>query len=190
MIMGFIDEMRSKGYAVGSVLAVLSDLGVKIAARTYRAGRHSGRPVADRTIRDALVTDTIRDLVWKPDRHGRARMQPEGLYGRRKMLAYVRRHHLPHASWGAVDRAMRFLGLSGARRDKTTRTTIPSKDGKRAGDLLNRDFAAPCPNHTWVTDFTYVRCWAGWVYVAFIVDCFAQRILAWHASTCKDAFRV
>lgn len=66
------------------------------------------------------------------------------------------------------------------------RTTIPAKDGKRAGDLLDRDFTAQTPNRTWVTDFTYVRSWAGWVYVAFIVDCFAQRIVAWHASTSKE----
>lgn len=78
---------------------------------------------------------------------------------------------------------MRLLGLSGVRRDKHVRTTIPAKDGKRAGDLLDRDFTAPRPDHTWVMDFTYVRCWAGWVYVAFILDVFSQRIVAWHAQT-------
>ena len=64
-------------------------------------------------------------------------MTPEGLYGRRKMTALVRRH-LPSASAGSVDRAMRTLGLSGIRRSKGIRTTIPAKDGKRAGDLLNQ----------------------------------------------------
>ena len=58
--------------------------------------------------------------------------------------------------------------------------------GIRAGDLLNRDFTAPAPNRVWVTDFTYVRTWSpSWVYVAFIVDVYSQRILAWHASTSK-----
>ena len=66
------------------------------------------------------------------------------------------------------------------------RTTIPSKDGKRAGDLLDRDFTVPAPNRVWVTDFTSVRAWAGWSYVAFIVDVFAQPIIAWHASTTKE----
>lgn len=80
---------------------------------------------------------------------------------------------------------MRTLGLSGVRRDKRVRTTIPAQDGKRAGDLLDRDFSAPAPNRVWVTDFTYVSTWAGFVYVAFILDCFAQRIVAWHASTSK-----
>jgi transposase InsO family protein len=84
-----------------------------------------------------------------------------------------------------VDRAMRVLGLVGVRRDKGTRTTIPAKDGIRAGDLLDRDFSTPVPNLVWVTDFTYCRTWAGFVYVAFILDVFAQRIVAWHASTSK-----
>ena len=68
-------------------------------------------------------------------------MTPEGLYGRRKMTALVRRA-LPDASPGSVDRAMRSLGLQGIRRSKGIRTTIPAKDGRRAGDLLNRDFTA------------------------------------------------
>ncbi len=69
---------------------------------------------------------------------------------------------------------------------KGIRTTIPAKDGKRAGDLLDRDFTAPAPNRTWVMDFSYVRCWTGWVYVAFILDVFAQKIVAWNAATTKD----
>ena len=184
--MGFVDQMRSEGYAVESILTVLREQGVKIAARTYRSWTQTNRQVAARTLTDAIVTDTVRAIAWTTDQHGRRRMTPEGLYGRRKMTAFVRRHHLPDASWGAVDRAMRDLGLSGVRRDKKLRTTIPAKDGIRAGDLLNRDFTAPAPNHTWVTDFTYVRTWAGWVYVVFIVDVFAQRIVAWHAATSKD----
>ena len=120
-----------------------------------------------------------------PDGTTRRKMTPEGLYGRRKMTALIRRTALPDASWGAVDRAMRALGLSGITRAKGIRTTIPAKDGVRAGDLLNRDFTAPRPDHTWVTDFTYVRTWAGWVYVAFILDVFSQRIVAWHAQTSK-----
>jgi transposase InsO family protein len=183
---GFIDQMRAKGYAVESILAVLREQGVTIAARTYRSWRQPSRPLAARTLTDALVTDTVRDIAWTTGPDGRRKLTPEGLYGRRKMTAYVRRHHLPQASWGAVDRAMRTLGLSGVRRDKKLRTTIPAKDGIRAGDLLNRDFTAPAPNVAWVTDFTYVRTWAGWVYVAFIVDVFAQKIVAWHAATSKD----
>ncbi len=113
-------------------------------------------------------------------------MTPEGLYGRRKMTALLRRTSARGVSAGAVDRAMRTLGLSGVRRDKCIRTTIPAKDGKRAGDLLDRDFTAKAPKRAWVTDFTDCRTWAGWVYVAFIVDVFAQRIVVWHTATNKE----
>ena len=113
-------------------------------------------------------------------------MTPEGLYGRRKWVALLRRQAgLAATSRGAVDRAMRTLGLEGVRRAKKLRTTIPDPDGKRAGDLLNRDFTAAAANLVWVTDFTYVRTWAGFVYVAFVLDVFAQRIVGWHASSSK-----
>ena len=78
---------------------------------------------------------------------------------------------------------MRDLGMNWICRGKQLRTTIPAKDGRRAGDLLDRDFTAPAPNTRWVADFTYCRTWAGFVYVAFIVDVFAQRIVGWHAAT-------
>lgn len=186
-MMGFIDTLRAEGHAVESVCRVLREQGCQIAARTYRAWKNGHRHVAARTISDALVVDAVRDLAWtRCPQTGRLLMSPEGLYGRRKMTALVRRRGLPKASAGSVDRAMRILGLSGVRRDKGVRTTIPAKDGIRAGDLLNRDFTAPRPDHTWVMDFTYVRTWAGWVYVAFILDVFAQRIIAWHAQTTRD----
>ncbi len=185
MIVAFIDDQCAQGHAVESVCRVLREQGLQIAARTYRAWRKANRPVAERTVTDAIVTDAVRDIAWTTNAHGERVLAPEGLYGRRKMTAYLRRTAVPDASAGAVDRAMRTLGLTGVRRAKKVRTTIPGKDGKRAGDLLDRDFTAPAPNRVWVTDFTYVRTWAGFVYVAFILDVFAQRIIAWHASTSK-----
>lgn len=187
-MMAFIDQMRAEGHAVESIIRVLREQDVQIAARTYRAWRQG--QVAARTVTDALVYDAVRDAVWRveerPDGTQRRRMTPEGLYGRKKMTAFIRRTRIADASRGAVDRAMRALGLTGITRAKAIRTTIPAKDGGiRAGDLLNRDFTAPSPDHTWVTDFTYVRTWAGWVYVAFILDVFSQRIVAWHAQTSK-----
>jgi transposase InsO family protein len=184
MMSGFIDTMRAEGHAVESICRVLREQGCQIAARTYRDWR-TAAPAA-RTVSDARVVDAVRTVAWTTDVHGRPKMTPEGLYGRRKMAAHLRRTTKLDVSAGAVDRAMRILGLSGVRRDKGIRTTIPSKDGKRAGDLLDRDFTAPAPNRVWVTDFTYCRTWAGWVYVAFIVDVFAQRIVAWHASASKE----
>jgi len=76
------------------------------------------------------------------------------------MTAIVRQSSLD-ASPGSVDRAMKSRGLQGVALDKGVRTTIPSKDGKRAGDLLDRNFAADALNSTWVSDFTYVRTCAG-----------------------------
>ena len=184
-MMGFIDTMRSRGHVVESVCRVLREQGCQIAARTYRAWKTPGRVLAARTLTDARVVDAVRQTAWSTDLEGRRMLRPEGLYGRRKMTAYLRRTLVPAASAGAVDRAMRGLGLAGVRRDKGTRTTIPARDGIRAGDLLDRQFTAEAPNRVWVTDFTYVRTWAGWVYVAFILDVFAQRIVAWHASTSK-----
>jgi len=73
------------------------------------------------------------------------------------------------------------------RRGKTPRTTIPGTDGRRAGDLLDRDFTAPAPNRVWIADFTYVRTWAAMVYVAFVVDVYAQRIVGWHAMSTRPA---
>jgi putative transposase len=152
--------------------------------------KRAGRVVADRTVTDAHVVDAVRDIAWttKVDRDGVLvrKLATEGLYGRRKMTAYLRCTSMPAASAGSVDRAMRTLGLSGVRRDKGIRTTIPAKDGTRPGDLLDRDFTAAAPNRTWATDFTYCRTWAGFVYVAFIVDVYAQRIVAWHVATTKQ----
>ncbi len=181
---GFIDTMRAEGYAVESICRVLREQGCQVAARTYRSWRGAG-PAA-RTITDAHVVDAVRSIVWSTDGDGRRKMTPEGLYGRRKMTALLRRTSARGVSAGAVDRAMRTLGLSGVRRDKGIRITIPKKDGKRPGDLLDRDFTAKAPNRAWVTDFTHCRTWAGWVYVAFIVDVFAQRIVAWHTATNKE----
>lgn len=184
MIMGFIDTLRSEGHAVESVCRVLREQGLKVAARTYRSWR-AARPAA-RVISDAHVVDAVRAVAWTVDPRGRRKLTPEGLYGRRKMTALLRRTVDQDISTGSVDRAMRTLGHNGIRRDKGIRTTIPAKDGKRAGDLLDRDFTAPAPNRVWVTDFTYCRTWAGFVYVAFIVDVFSQRIVAWHAATSKQ----
>ena len=189
MIVAFVDECRTAGLAVESVCRVLTEEGCQIAARTYRLWKRPGQRVAARTVTDALVMDEVRDLAWAVDAAGELagvrRMTPEGLYGRRKMTKLVQRS-LPDASPGAVDRAMTALGLSGIRRSKGIRTTIPGKDGRRAGDLLNRDFTAAAPNRTWVMDFTYVRTWAGFAYVAFVVDVFAQKIVAWNCATSKD----
>ena len=86
-----------------------------------------------------------------------------------------------------VERLMRQLGLQGARRGRKVRTTIPAKDGPRAGDLLKRDFTALAPDRRWVAGFTYVPAWAAMVYVAFVVDVYSRAIVGWSAATHKRA---
>lgn len=171
--MAFIDDMRAKGHAVETTCRVLTEHGCKVAARTYRAWHHP-RHVARRTRSDAVVMDAIISTAGTP----------EELYGRRKMTHWLRRggHQVAFCT---VDRLMCDLGRNGVRRGKTPRTTVPAKDGVRAGDLLDRAFTAPAPNRVWVADFTYVRTWAGFVYVAFVLDVFAQRIVGWHAASDK-----
>jgi len=180
--MGFIDTMRGEGFAVETICAVLREQGMQVAARTYRAWKTPGRVLSARTVSDAVVVDAMIEV--RVGAEGRA--TPESLYGRRKMTALLRRRGLPVAHCTG-DRPMRTQGMNGVRRGRAHRTTIPGKDGVRAGDLLNRDFTACAPNRVWIADFTYVRTWAGFVCVAFVVDVFAQRIVGWHAMTTKPA---
>jgi transposase InsO family protein len=171
--MAFIDAMRAEGHAVESTCRVLREQGCPVAARTYRAWR-AGRAPSARTVTDAAVLDALLATT----------NTPESLYGRPKMTHYLRRHGLPVAHC-TVDRLMKSLGMNGIRRGKAIRTTLPRPGADRAGDLLNRDFHAAAPNRTWVADFTYCRSWAGFVYVAFVLDVFAQRIVAWHVASDK-----
>jgi transposase InsO family protein len=180
--MAFIDQLRARGFAVGSICQVLGNQGVQVAARTYRSWKAPGRQVAARTVGDAVVSNALLDARVGPD----GRPTPESLYGRRKITALLRRGGLQVAHC-TVDRLMRELGMEGVRRGKTPRTTIPGKHGTRAGDLLDRDFTAPAPNRVWIADFTYVRAWTGMGYVAFVVDVYAQRIVGWHAMSTRPA---
>ncbi|WP_145981319.1 MULTISPECIES: IS3 family transposase [unclassified Pseudonocardia] len=193
LIVAFVDQMRAAGHAVESILAALNTLGLTIAARTLRAwcartGTRNGAAgrVAARTVTDALVEDAVRAAAFTTNRAGEPVLAPEGLYGRRKMLALIRRTVLPEAGFGAVDRAMRSVGLAGVVRGKRPRTTIPDSTAQRAADLLDRNFTASAPDSKWVTDFTYVRTYQSFTYVAFIVDCFSQKIVGWHAALTRD----
>jgi transposase InsO family protein len=81
-----------------------------------------------------------------------------------------------------VARLMRQMGLEGAVRGKAVRTTISNPAAPCPLDRVNRQFKAPCPNALWVSDFTYVATWGGFVYVAFVIDVFARRIVGWRVS--------
>lgn len=81
-----------------------------------------------------------------------------------------------------VERLMRLKGLQGARRGKAVRTTVADKSMPCPLDRVNRQFVADRPNQLWVSDFTYVSTWQGWLYVAFVIDVFARRIVGWRVS--------
>ena len=107
-------------------------------------------------------------------------------YGARKIWLALRQddHDVARCT---VERLMRVLGLRGASRGKVKRTTIADPAAARAGDLVGRNFAPPAPNLLWVADFTYISTLAGWVYVAFVIDAYARRILGWKASSSMTA---
>jgi putative transposase len=81
-----------------------------------------------------------------------------------------------------VDRLMKQLGIRGAVRGKVVKTTVPDTSVPCPRDKVNRKFRAPAPNMLWVSDFTYVSTWQGFIYVAFIIDTFADRIVGWRVS--------
>ena len=82
---------------------------------------------------------------------------------------------------------MNSMGLAGAVRGKTARTTVSDKAALCPLDRVNRQFQVPAPNMLWVSDFTYVATWRGFVYVAFVIDAFARRIVGWRVSRTAHA---
>jgi len=86
-----------------------------------------------------------------------------------------------------VSRLMRDMGLQGVIRGKTVKTTISDKAAPCPLDHVNRQFKAPRPNVLWLSDFTYVATWTGFVYVAFVIDAYARRIVGWRASRTAHA---
>jgi len=104
-----------------------------------------------------------------------------GVYGARKVWLALNREGITVARC-TVERLMAELGLTGALRGKTKRTTIADPTAPRPADLVRRRFAPPAPNRLWVADLTYVSTWSGFAYVAFVVDAYARRILGWRVA--------
>ena len=104
------------------------------------------------------------------------------VYGADKVWIQLNREGIAVARC-TVERLMKRLGLHGVRRGKVVRTTVPDKAAACPLDRVNRQFTADRPNQLWVSDFTYVSTWQGWLYVAFVIDVFARRIVGWRVST-------
>jgi putative transposase len=103
------------------------------------------------------------------------------VYGADKVWQQMRRERIAVARC-TVERLMQRLGIQGVRRGKTERTTRANPKQPCPLDRVNRQFLAERPNQLWVADFTYVSTWQGFVYVAFVVDVFARRIVGWRVS--------
>ena len=104
-----------------------------------------------------------------------------GVDGAKKVWLHLNREGV-RVGRDRVARLMTRLGLAGVVRGKVIRTTTPDKAAACPFDLVNRQFHAPAPNMLWVSDFTYVSTWTGFVYVAFVIDVYARRIVGWRVS--------
>ncbi len=104
------------------------------------------------------------------------------VYGADKVWRQLNRESITVARC-TVERLMKQQSLRGVIRGKRVRTTIPDTTAARPLDLVNRQFRAERPNQLWVSDFTYVSTWQGWLYVAFVIDVFARRIVGWRVSS-------
>ncbi len=125
-----------------------------------------------RAQRDAQLLPQVQ-RVWQANHQ---------VYGAEKVWRQLNREGVAVARC-TVERLMRQLGLQGVRRGKAMRTTMPDPKAPCPLDRVNRQFRAERPNQLWVSDFTYVSTWQGWVYVAFVVDVFSRRIVGWRQSS-------
>ena len=145
-----------------------------IAPSTYHRHRHQRTHPTRRSAR-AQRDDQLRVEIQRVyDAH-------QQVYGPRKVWKQLRRDGVRVARC-TVARLMRAMGLAGAVRGRAWVTTTHAGEGGRPVDLVDRRFVATRPNQLWVSDFTYVATWGGFVYVAFVIDVCARRIVGWRVS--------
>jgi putative transposase len=164
----FISDHRAE-YGVESICANLP-----IAPSTFyehKAREADPNRLPDRTKRDLeLCVDIQR--VWEENFQ---------VYGARKVWRQMNREDIEVARC-TVERLMKHLGIEGARRGRSCRTTIPDNAAELPADLVKRQFVADRPNQLWVADITFVATWSGFAYVAFVTDVFARRIVGWRVA--------
>jgi transposase InsO family protein len=167
-MVAFIDAHRAE-YGVEPICAELP-----IAPSTYYAYKarqaDPGR-LPPRVVRDAALGTAIR-RVWEENFR---------VYGARKVWKQLQREGVAVARC-TVERLMGRLGLQGVVRGRRCRTTLPATLAERPLDRVQRQFTATRPNQLWVADLTYVATWVGFVYVAFVIDVFARRIVGWRVT--------
>ncbi len=172
-MIAFIDDHREV-YGVEPICKVLP-----IAPSTYHehvARRRDPSRLSARAKRDAALKIEVRRVFE----------ENFGVYGARKIWRQLKREGFDVARC-TVARLMQAMGLQGVIRGKPIRTTVGDKTAPRPLDRVDRQFRADRPNALWVSDFTYVATWAGVVYVAFVIDAFARRIVGWRVSRTAHA---
>ena len=172
-MIAFIDDHRNK-HGVEPICEVLP-----IAPATFydhQAKLADPARQSDRARRDAELRPHVQrvfDANWQ-------------VYGVRKVWRQLRREGFDVARC-TVARLMKVMGIQGIIRGKPQKTTIPDKKLPCPLDKVNRQFRVPAPNMLWVSDFTYVATWKGFVYVAFVIDAYARKIVGWRVSTSPHA---
>jgi putative transposase len=132
---------------------------------------HKSRPPSRRSVSDAELKKEIL----------RVYEENFGVYGAEKIWWQLHREGIS-CGRDRVARLMRELGIFGATRQKTKRTTWPAKKAPLPADLVKRNFKVTEPNRLWVNDLTYVPVWSGFAHTAFVIDAFSQRIVGWRVS--------
>jgi transposase InsO family protein len=165
---GFVDDQRH-AHGVEPICEVLQI--APSAYRRYAARAKDSSLLSPRAQRDRQLQPKI-EAVWN------ANLQ---VYGADKVWKQMNREGVRVARC-TVERLMRSAGLRGASRGKVVRTTVSDPSTPCPLDRVNRQFKATRPNELWVSDFTYVSTWQGWLYVAFVVDVYARRIVGWRVS--------
>jgi transposase InsO family protein len=172
-MIAFIDDHRD-AHGVEPICRVLP-----IAPSTYHDH------VARRANPSRLSAQAKQDAALRPE-IARVFAENFAVYGARKVWRQLGREGFNVARC-TVERLMKKMGLQGVIRGKPVRTTIGDKTAPCPLDHVHRQFHAPRPNVLWVSDFTYVSTWTGFVYVAFVIDAYARRIVGWRVSRTAHA---
>ena len=168
-MVSYIDDYRDR-FGVEPICRVLP-----IAPSTYyemKARERDPGRLPPRAIKD----EQLKPEIW------RVHAENYGVYGARKVWKQLNREGIKVARC-TVARLMREMGLRGVTRGKKLKTTLPAELDIRAADRVNRDFKVSEPNRLWVADLSYVATWRGFVFVAFVIDAFARRIVGWRVSS-------
>jgi putative transposase len=173
----FVDENRER-FGVEPICREL-----EVSASAYRARRT--KPPSERALRDAFLLAQIR----------RVHTESQGIYGSLKVWDELNEEGVRVARC-TIERLMRRYGIVGIGPAKTKKTTLPGRSPVAAEDLVRRNFTASRPDELWLADFTYVRTWEGWAYLAIILDVYTRRIVGWQLashmrqSLVSDAFEM